>query len=258
MKKLLFIIALNALIFNAFTQTSGFMGKRLMLKTDAIIWAFDQEPNFELEYVANRRITLALQYKTINETISNDFIVTPTDPITGFDLGRIWASDYYSEIADEINEGGRFSGYELLASLKIFYKGAAPAPIGLYNRFTYGTAFTDVSGIVGEGFGFENFVPVFQPNGIAEIPVRYSIANVPHTMFGYGIGHQSVHKERFILDFGFIIQHRILHFGEYFALGQRLKFDLEDNIFPLYFSDAGFSSDVTEYHMYLKLGILLF
>ncbi|MFK7969826.1 MAG: hypothetical protein AB8F95_05635 [Bacteroidia bacterium] len=235
-------------------QTSGYNGMRTMVKTNLSTWAFNQEANVELDHVLNRRITLGLSYREIHRNYNQDFFFEKRDVSTGNFGERMRFSEHNPELADEIANGGRTNGNELNITFKVFYKGSSPAPIGLYSEFIFGTARADASGITVEG-QFE--VPEVSPGGSDYIPVRYTMSGIRHNIIGFGFGHQSVHKKRFILDVGYYLRRRFIRYPNFY-LGRFPAGGFDDVIAPIYLTGADIDNQVSEGHLYVKLGILLF
>jgi hypothetical protein len=259
---LFFLLASSSL----FSQNSGYMGKHFILKTDATVWALDREPNLEIEYVANRRITLGLQYRNFNRSYDQDYAYAITDPVSGVQqisearALRVPLSELFPDLASEIKDGRKFKGSEFLATMKIFYKSATPAPVGLYTKLGFGMGSVNIRGIAADitrsNSGYSGFV-----TDVA--PYRFYVENIPSGLFMLGLGHQSVVKERFIIDFGYNFVYRTFNIarvsGNY---GRFTDHNLEhpnhtSRIPVVYFTVHEFNNQA-DYQIYLKLGVLIF
>lgn len=239
----------------SYSQISGYAGKRYLLKTDIGAWAWHQEPNVELEYVANRRMTLNANYRMYNRTFDQDYRTQRLNNNGTFQNGMF--STLFPDIQEDILAGGKLTGNELTIRLKIFYKAGSPAPIGLYSELFGGLALMTAKGIANDD-GITYPYDLDTEPLLSYLPVKYTMKGLAQYNFGLGMGHQSIHYQRFVLDFGMVFRMRLQNFSRFDDLGFLQYMAMRGDFFYGVFNGPTYFYETIEFIPYLKLGVLLF
>ncbi|MFK7969962.1 MAG: hypothetical protein AB8F95_06320 [Bacteroidia bacterium] len=235
-------------------QVSGFLGKRLMLKTDAVLWSLDRDINISAELVVNRGMTLELGYRKFAHSFDN------FQNIKVSNLG--WGTwHHYTRLYPDlaflyINETGKIHSHDFTLRGKLFAIGAMQAPYGAYIFASVGVGQGGLSGARIDRVYEEG-------NGIYANPYRYKIKNLTQILGGTGFGFQYVIKKKVVLDAGFSFDFR------YFVMPLEYKL-----LLPYTISDVASHIDFTESHGwavkfdgvesvyglsgFLKLGVFIF
>lgn len=223
-------------------QVSGFLGKRLMIKTDAVSWALG-DPQASIEYTLNRKLTLELSASSITKFGSTDYRISRQ--------GRrdILASSLYSDLSDLFQEQayGNMKAIDLKA--KYFFAGAMIAPYGFY-----------FSGSVGYGIAeFDFYRMEFEEIGNSEsfpVPYRYTIKNLSYPFLGAGMGAQYVIKKVVVIDLGVHYEVRRAFYPNFEGyIPDRPEFG--GNLFYDGWYSSGDRLDISGMSGYVRLGIFI-
>jgi opacity protein-like surface antigen len=173
-KTLMILFVLTISSFCAQAQVSGFLGKRVVLKTDLMhLNAYDAGYNLQLEMALMRHTSIQVEY----HQRENQY---------GSYLKRPGGINY-------IDDDAQVASWEVAATLKFYPSRAIPAPKGWYNYIQASRGQADVSGRYLE----RDF------NTDVNREYDFNIRNATYSSYETGIGVQTFLLKRIALDFAF-------------------------------------------------------
>lgn len=168
----LFILAISTFYIQA--QVSGFLGKRVVLKTDLMhLKAYDAGYNLQLEMALMRHTSLQVEYHQ-REAEYGGYLKRPN----GFGYE---------------DDNAKVQSWEVAATLKFYPSRAIPAPKGWYNYIQASRGQADVSGrYLDRDFSTET-----------NLEYDFNIRNATYSSYETGIGVQTFILKRIAIDLSF-------------------------------------------------------
>lgn len=243
MQRIIIILILSVFINSAaFSQNTGFAGKRFNLKLD--LWTKTQDLNigFGVEYIALKNTTFSIGYNSFKNSEVQDYshLATPTNVVLKIqDLASIKTQSVYFELRQFFN-----------SSLK------PNAPRGLFTYFQFRPSMSDIEGNYYRSFmlGLESITPQFDYIDYSYKNLRYNIAEI-------GVGYQFLITD--FINLGFRIGYDYVSFNyELNDLPSKVVSGVTRNLGPNLFTH-GFSSkekanSCSGMSLFFQLGILKF
>ena len=220
-KSFLILIVLIALNNSSEAQT-GYLGKRLALKINALSGRERLFSGFEIEYVVKRNLTFCAGYRSSNylSTINfsdfeniNNWINSYSNNLNNYYFNRFQFSDviYSAENANNVEPGYKInvSDGKLISARRIFdfsfrlYSNSyLSAPSGFYTQYGFGFGSQSYNG----GIYYPNDIREiydgnsFKTNFYKELYERYTKKERLYNMY-IGIGYQHIFSKWITLDF---------------------------------------------------------
>jgi len=248
--KRLYIITISIILFefSGFSQNTGFLGKRVIVKTDIVNGLQLGFSNIDIEATVSRRMSVNASFRYINykdlfggyQVKTGEFQQDPTN--------RNWkVFDEFRTLSD-----GTTQGWIVSIGTRYYFNNIVPAPLGLYTEINLGYGqleFSDYS----VSFRYVNVDP-FEPFTYS----RPDIKNLSGTSTTFHFEFPSIGYQKALLKF-ITFDVKMSFQGYYCDLPANLSDAMPDNVY-IRPNLVGFSSGnlAMGLALYGKLGILLF
>ncbi|MEM1215265.1 MAG: DUF3575 domain-containing protein [Bacteroidota bacterium] len=199
--RLLFCVLLVGTLSDAAAQVSGYLGKRLVVKTDLVdYWSFEGGYNVQAEYLFARRHSLQCEFQTKE---------------IGYDN---YLNRSIQGIRYDTDDPAQVNSWEGVIALRHYLSRALPAPKGLYayQQFAFGEA--DISG----NYVFDNFENF-----------DYKVADADYWSVELGWGYQTFLLGRIAIDVGFGFNYSELDAGEFNLVLEDIRYRHGSNLIQL-------------------------
>lgn len=237
MKKYLLFIVFGMLIFSTFSQNTGYLGRKFILKANVLNGIDFSSFGGEVEYVLSRKLTVSAGVNT-SKFQPEDYTFNEVN-----EYGNI-AHFVYPQIAKSI----RFHG-----GVKYFFDRISPAPQGLFTSFEIGIGLAqyDIVDKTSQFFDFDydySFNTRYAVYALKETETLIKHASYYLFLSSPSVGYQIAFAKRFLIEGKVATEFFITHqYDDY-----DFKF-VRSNTFSIKNEQVIYGPSA-----YLKLGILIF
>lgn len=232
-------------------QVPGVQGNRLILKTDLLGSVLFKGPQFELEGIATRKLTLSVSFSWQNEDQDGNYNVYKGNTYNDFVFEYIKNPEVgnFPEYYPTSNE--QFKAYRVLFTFRLYRNQVLCAPQGRYLSMNFGWGRINTSG---------SFVRIGSILEHAEVSYHtYTYGPLPALYWGVGYGGQFVIANHMVIDMGCSIGFRFtkkIH-SVYDDDSEQMYMDngtLRQWGMTVYTTDSRSTNSYIGYNFYLNIG----
>lgn len=246
-RKILFYLAFCLLPSLSVAQTTGYLGRKLLVKTDAVNGLNKPFKSLELEWVLTRRFSLSAVAELIDYRVGRYGYKIPTGTLRPRD-----ANDKIREIT--LLTSGTTKGNSVALSARFYFDRIMPAPVGYYSDCAIGfgkATFTDFSfSYKYRKVGYGSPLLHLERQPVSGLSGSANFITIEFPSFG----RQWIIKRLLVLDA------RVSLISQYFSIPTEFTSALEHNYFLR--SNTTLSAAYQGWSVgpaaHLKLGLLLF